>query len=210
MSGEAAAAASHAGAPSHPIRTDLLRLGRLAGPVVVSRLGVMTMGLTDTIVVGRYSAEQLGFLELGWAGASTVLGASMGLLSGVQVMASRAIGEGRRNLTGAVLRRGLSYAFWVGIAAAVVISLGGPPLLASLGLKGNLAAGASGPLVILALSMPAFAMSSAAASWLEGLGRMTPPMLLMWVANILNLGVDLVLVPGGFGLHPMGASGAAT
>jgi multidrug resistance protein, MATE family len=207
MSGEAAVAASRLASSAHPIRTDLLRLGR---PVVASRLGVMTMGLTDTIVTGRYSAEQLGFLALGWAGASTVLGASMGLLSGVQVMASRAIGEGRRDLTGAVLRRGLSYAFWVGIAAAAVICLGGPPLLASLGLKGDLAAGATGPLVILALSMPTFAMSSAAASWLEGLGRMTPPMVLMWTANLLNLAVDLVLVPGGFGVHAMGASGAAT
>jgi len=210
MSGEAAVAPSPAAASLHPIRTDLLRLGKLAGPVVAARLGVMTMGLTDTIVTGRYSAEQLGFLALGWAGASTVLGTSMGLLSGVQVMASRAIGEGRRDLTGAVLRRGLSYAFWVGIAGALVISLGGPPLLASLGLKGGLAAGASAPMVILALSMPAFAISSAAASWLEGLGRMTPPMVLMWIANLLNLGVDLVLVPGGFGLHAMGAAGAAT
>ena len=38
---------------------------------------------------------------------------------------------------------------------------------------------------------------------------MTPPMLLMWVANAINLGVDLVLVPGGFGLPAMGAVGAA-
>src|SRR5580698_3678751 len=166
MSGEAAVAASPAASSMHPIRTDLARLTRLAGPVVVSRLGVMTMGLTDTIVVGRHSAEQLGFLALGWAGASTVLGAAMGLLSGVQVMTSRAIGEGRSDLTGAVLRRGLVYGLWVGAAAAAVLCLGGPPLLASLGLKGGLAAGASAPLVILALSMPAFALSSAAASWL--------------------------------------------
>ncbi len=209
MSGEAAVAASPAAPLSRSIKADLARLAKLATPVVASRLGVMTMGLTDTIVTGRYSAEQLGFLALGWAGASTVLGSAMGLLSGVQVMASRAIGEGRPDLTGAVLRRGLVYGLQVGVVAALVMSLGGPLLLASLGLKGNLAAGASGPLVILALSMPAFAMSSAAASWLEGLGRMTPPMVIMWAANILNLGVDLVLVPGGFGLHAMGANGAA-
>jgi MATE family multidrug resistance protein len=209
MSGEAAVAASRSAPSAHSIKADLRRLGRLAGPVVVSRLGVMAMGLTDTIVAGRYSAEQLGFLALGWAGTGAVLGAAMGLLSGVQVMASRALGEGRPELTGAVLRRGLVYAFWVGIAAAAVLSAGGPKLLASLGLKGGLAAGASGPLVILALSMPAFTVSSAASSWLEGLGRMTPPMLLMWIANVLNLGADLVLVPGGFGLPAMGASGAA-
>ena len=209
MSGEAAVAASRSALPTPTIRTDLTRLAKLAGPVIVARLGVMAMGLTDAIVVGRYSAEQLGFLALGWAGASTVLGAAMGLLSGVQVMASRATGEGRPDLTGAILRRGLVYGFWVGVVGAALIGLVGPPLLGGLGLKGGLSAGAAPPMVILALSMPAFAVSSAVSSWLEGLGRMTPPMVLMWIANVLNLGVDLVLVPGGFGLHAMGASGAA-
>jgi len=207
MSGEAAAA-SGAEAAAHPIRSDLNRLAKLAGPVVVARLGVMTMGLSDTIVVGRYSAEQLGYMALGWAAASAFLGSAMGLLSGVQVMTSRAIGEGNPAGAGAALRRGLGYGLWVGLATAILLSLGGPWLLGELGLKGNLATGAAGPLIVLALSMPSFAISSAASSWLEGLGRMTPPMLLMWVANILNLGVDLVLVPGRFGLHPMGAMGA--
>jgi MATE family multidrug resistance protein len=208
MSGEAATAASALDAAAHPIRSDLARLARLAGPVVVARLGIMTMGLTDTVVVGRFSAEQLGYMALGWAGTSAVLGSAMGLLSGVQVMTSRAVGEGQPEKAGAVLRRGLVYGLWVGIAAAVVLALGGPPLLGMLGLKGDLARGAAGPLIVLALSMPSFALSSAASSWLEGLGRMTPPMLLMWVANILNLGIDLVLVPGHFGLPAMGAVGA--
>ncbi|MFN9927533.1 MAG: MATE family efflux transporter, partial [Phenylobacterium sp.] len=39
-----------------PFRTDLSALLRLSGPVVLSRLGIMAMGLTDAIVVGRYSA----------------------------------------------------------------------------------------------------------------------------------------------------------
>src|SRR5580658_715594 len=108
MSGEAAAAATR-GAPPSPIRDDLVRLGRLAAPVVGSRLGVMTMGLTDAIVVGHYSAAQLGFMALGWAVASTMITAAMGLLQGVQVMASRAIGAGQPLEAGAALRRGLGY-----------------------------------------------------------------------------------------------------
>ena len=158
MSGEAATAASGLGAAAHPIRSDLNRLAKLAGPVVVARLGVMTMGLTDTIVVGRYSVEQLGFMALGWAGASVFLGSAMGLLSGVQVMTSRAIGEGNPAGAGAALRRGLSYGLWVGLATAILLSLGGPWLLGELGLKGNLATGAAGPLIVLALSMPSFAI----------------------------------------------------
>jgi MATE family multidrug resistance protein len=210
MSGEAATAASRLEAPPHPYRSDLARLTRLAGPVVAARLGIMVMGLTDTIVVGRHSAEQLGFMALAWAAASSVLSSALGLLSGVQVMTSRALGEGRPAGAGAALRRGVVYGLWIGVAAGTVLAAGGPPLLSSLGLKGNLAAGATAPLIILAASMPSFALSAASSSWLEGLGRTTPPMLLMWGANLLNLGVDLVLVPGAFGLPAMGAAGAAT
>ncbi|HEY1752779.1 MAG TPA: MATE family efflux transporter [Caulobacteraceae bacterium] len=208
MSGEAATAASRAGPAAHPIRDDLSRLAKLAGPVVASRLGVMTMGLTDTVVVGRHSAVELGYMALGWAVSSTMLGTSMGLLSGVQVMASRAMGEGDALGAGAALRRGLSYSLWVGLAAMALLALAGPYLLGALGLKGDLAKGATGPLLVLAVSMPSFALSSASSSWLEGLGRTTPPMLLMWIANLINLGVDLVLVPGGFGLPALGAVGA--
>ena len=49
-----------------PWRKDLAALLRLTGPVAAARLGVMAMGLTDAIVVGRYSAEQLGYMALGW------------------------------------------------------------------------------------------------------------------------------------------------
>src|SRR6185312_15426200 len=208
MSGEAAAAASLPRSPWRPLRDDLARLGRLAEPVVISRLGVMTMGLTDTVVVGRHSAVELGYMALAWAASSTMLGPAMGLLSGVQVMASRATGEGDALGAGAALRRGLVYALWIGIVSAALLALVGPALLGAAGMKGGLARGADGPLLVLALSMPSFAVSSAASSWLEGLGRMTPPMLLMWIANALNLGVDLVLVPGGFGLPALGAVGA--
>ena len=68
---------------------------RLAWPTVLARLGIMAMGLTDAIVVGHYSSTELGFHALGWAPTATVLTAAVGLLTGVQVMTARAIGEGR-------------------------------------------------------------------------------------------------------------------
>jgi multidrug resistance protein, MATE family len=50
-----------------PVRAETAELLKLSGPVVLARLGVMTMGLSDAIVVGRYSAQELGFHALGWA-----------------------------------------------------------------------------------------------------------------------------------------------
>src|SRR5262245_58027573 len=94
-----------AGQPSL-VRADLAQLMKLSGPVGLSRLGIMVMGLTDALVVGRFSATQLGHHALGWAPTSVILTMTVGLLAGVQVMTARRIGEGRRDLTGAVLRRG--------------------------------------------------------------------------------------------------------
>ncbi len=208
MRGPAAGAAVSAVAPS-PVRTDLVELLRLAGPVVASRVGVMTMGLTDVVVVGRHSAVQLGYLALGWTLASVVVVTAIGLLSGVQVMASRALGEARPDLAGAALRRGLVYGFWIGAVATILMIGGGPGLLHASGIAPSLADGATGPLIVLALSMPGFALSVAAGSWMEGLGRPRPVMVFMWGANIVNLAVNLVLVPGALGLPPLGAVGAA-
>ena len=80
------------------MRADLVELLRLAGPVVMARLGIMVMGLTDAIIVGRYSAEELGFHALGWAPTSVIVTTAVGLLLGVQVMTARLVGEGRQLL----------------------------------------------------------------------------------------------------------------
>ena len=69
-----------------PVRTELAELLKLSGPVVISRLGIMAMGLSDAIIVGRYSAAQLGYHALGWAPTNVVITLVVGLLSGVQVL----------------------------------------------------------------------------------------------------------------------------
>lgn len=189
------------------IRKELAELLKLAGPVVVARLGIMMMGVTDSIVVGRFSATQLGYHALGWAPTAVVMTVALGLLSGVQVMTSRAIGEGRLTETGAVLRRGLSYALWMGLAATAILLAGGSWFLHAIGLEEDLADGSSAVLLVFALSMPATTISVACSSWLEAHGRPTPAMTLMWIANAVNLAIDLVLVPGAFGIAAMGAIG---
>ena len=196
-------------AAGRPISTDLAELLTLAWPVVLSRLGIMAMGLSDALVVGRYSAVQLGYHALAWAPTSVVVTMAVGLLSGVQVMTARAAGQGRRNAVGAVLRRGLSYSLWIGLASTLVLLVAGPAFLHVLGLKPELADGASRPLVIFALSLPGYALSVAASFWLEGLGRPKPAAAMMWLANGVNLTVDLLLVPGVFGLPALGAVGGA-
>ncbi len=209
MDAQAASAVSREGAPAGLIRGDLSTLLTLAGPVIFSRLGIMTMGLTDAIVVGRFSPVQLGYHALAWAPTSIAVTVSIGLLTGTQVMTARAIGEGRRQAAGAVLRRGLVYAALVGAAASLILAALGPWLLHSLGLPRALADGATAPLIVFSVSLTPYAVSSAGIIWLEALSRPTPAMLMMWLANGVNLAIDLVLVPGRFGTPALGAVGGA-
>ena len=209
MDRSAAQASSVAAGRLRPVRTELAELLKLSGPVVISRLGIMAMGLSDAIVVGRYSATQLGYHALGWAPTSVVVTMAIGLLSGVQVMTARAIGQGRLHETGAVLRRGLGYSLWIGLASAGVLALFGPIFLHAIGLERSLADGSSRVLMVFCLSLPGYALSVSASFWMEGLSRPGPGAWAMWIANAVNLALDLILVPGHFGFPALGAMGGA-
>ncbi len=181
-----------AGAPEGTY-TELLRL---AGPNVLSRLGIMAMGLTDAIVVGRYSSTELGYHALGWAPTVTVLVAGIGLLMGVQVVTARHIGAGRPERTGAVLRRGLSYALKIGIFSTLALLLAGPFALSHMGLEPALARGATAALLVFSLSLTPYLLADTMWFWLEAHGKPHVPMVAMWVANAINLALALWVVPG--------------
>ncbi len=194
------------------VRSTLRELLTLAWPVVLARLGIMTMGLTDAIVVGNYAGRELAFHSLAWAPSSIIVVTAVGLLFGVQVMTARLLGEGRRAEVGAVLRRGVVYAVQLGVASAIALIVTGPWLLRQVHLEPGLAEGASPALIVFALSMPFYLISVAAQFFLEALEKPKPGMWAMWVANGVNLALNLLLVPDilNLGVHGAQASACAT
>lgn len=190
-------------------RRDLVELIKLAWPVVLARLGIQVMGLTDAVVVGQYSATQLGYHALAWAPTMTALVTGIGLLQGVQVMTARAIGEGKSEKAGAALRRGVVYALWIGLVSSLALVSLGPLFPRSLGMKDGLAEGAIPVLLVFSASLTPNLIYIAAINFVEGLGRPGMGAVTMWAANLANLALNLLLVPGTFGLPALGAVGAA-
>ena len=70
-------------------------IGRMAVPVVLANLSQTLMGLVDTLMVGRVSAEALGAMSVGRVVFFTVVVFGMGLLLGLDTLVSTAHGAGK-------------------------------------------------------------------------------------------------------------------
>jgi MATE family multidrug resistance protein len=173
----------------------VVRLLRLAWPVALARLGIMAMGIVDVVVVGQLAPSELPHQALGWAPTAILLVSAIGLLTGVQVLAARALGEGQPAHAGGVWRRGMLVAGASGALAAILMWAGGARLLTVFGIAPQLAAPAARVMSVLGLSVPLHLLYIASAFFLEAIQRPLPSTIVMWCANVLNLVLNLVLVP---------------
>ncbi|HWA00369.1 MAG TPA: MATE family efflux transporter [Caulobacterales bacterium] len=175
-----------------PYVRDLLRL---AGPVALARLGIIGMGLADVVVVGQLAPKELPHQALGWAPTGLFLVSGIGLLTGVQVLAARVIGEKTPESAGVVLRRGLVLALFAGAISASLMWLGGERLFTIFGIAPDLAAPSARVMNVLALSIPLHLFYIAATYFLEAIKRPAISTAVMWTANLVNLGFNLLWVP---------------
>ncbi|MEO0499733.1 MAG: MATE family efflux transporter, partial [Pseudomonadota bacterium] len=134
---------------------------------------------------------------LGWAPTMVVITTGVGLLLGVQVLTAQLYGEGRQAEAGAVLRRGLIFAAIVGVLSSWGLYASADWLMGVMRLEGPLATESAAAMRIFALSLPAYLIAVAGQFWLEALKRPLPAMWIMWSANIVNIFLDVWMVPGG-------------
>jgi multidrug resistance protein, MATE family len=176
-------------------RSFVAPLLRIAGPVALARLGIIGMALVDVIVVGQLAPDELPHQALGWAPTAVFLVAAIGLLQGVQVLAARSIGEGNKQGAGVVLRRGLILALIAGALSAALMWLGGERLFTFFGIEEALAAPSTPVMLILAFSIPLHLLYIAGTYFLEAIKKPGVSTVVMWLANGVNLGLNLLWVP---------------
>ncbi|MCX7359299.1 MAG: MATE family efflux transporter [Alphaproteobacteria bacterium] len=168
---------------------------RIAGPVALARLGIIGMALVDVIVVGQLAPDELPHQALGWAPTAVFLVGAIGLLQGVQVLAARSIGEGNRQGAGVALRRGLVLALIAGVLSAALMWLGGERLFTVFGIEEALAGPSTPVMQVLAFSIPLHLLYIAGTYFLEAIKKPGISTVVMWLANGVNLGLNLLWVP---------------
>jgi len=185
-----------------------IELGRLAIPVMGSRLGLVTVALMDTLMLGRYGADDLGAFAIAAAPVIFFMSVSMGLMVGTLVSTSHAVGTGQLNMCGAVWQRSLPYALILGSVLAVLCQFA-EPFFRLTGQPEHLAAHGGAVMRILGLHLPATALMTACIFFLEGLRQPLRGTLGLIIGNLIHFGVNFILIDGKFGFPAMGAEGAA-
>lgn len=181
---------------------------KLAVPVVIARLGTVGMAMVDTIVVGRYSTQDLAYQSIAGTLHTLLLSVAMGLLQGTIVWTANAYGQGAYRECGQVLRRSIPYCLLIGFLS-MLICLPSQFVMNLLGQPPEVAEGSAKVLSVYALGMPFAMLFFVFSSFLEGTKRPLPGMVMILLANAINIFANYVFVYGHGGFPAMGAIGSA-
>lgn len=181
---------------------------QLALPVMLSRAGVLILTVVDTIMTGHAGADQLAYYAIASAPQLFVQLLGIGLLLGTVVLTAQADGAGRPAICGTIWRVALLQAIGYGLIQLGLL-YGGGWFLRATGQSPMLADAGGRVMIILGWSSPAMLLFIATTLFLEGVGRPTPSLMVMLLANLLNGLLNWLLIFGHGGLPALGAAGAA-
>jgi multidrug resistance protein, MATE family len=190
-----------------PAVAELRSLLRLAAPIAFTQAGYALMGLVDTAVVGRLGAAPLGAVGLanGLFFALAVVG--LGAMLGLDPLFAQAVGARDEARAHELIWQGL----WLSALVTLVLALpiaALPLVLEPSGIAPEVARDARLYLWWRLPGLWPMLAFAALRSFLQSSHRLRALVLATVLANVANLGLDILLVFGGLGLPAMGAPGA--
>ena len=181
---------------------------RLAFPVAAVQLGIMAMGVTDTIMVGHVSPTALAAAALGnlYFFIAGIFG--QGTLMALDPVISQAVGARDEVAISRALQRGLVLALALTIFTCatfvpvkwVLLALRQPPEVVP--------DAASYVRIAIPGVFPFYAFIVFRQS-LQAMGRVAPVLWTVLVANLLNAGLNWVFIYGNLGSPAMGVAGSS-
>jgi multidrug resistance protein, MATE family len=191
-----------------PSREELAAMTRLAMPIVLAQVGLMSMGVVDTVMVGRVSAAALAAVALGNLYFYTVSTAAAGTLMVLDPIVSQAAGARDAHRIALGVQRGLVLA--VVLTAPTILMLWPVRFVLTLFRQPpELIALATSYVRISIVGVLPFLAFVVLRQSLQALHRVRALVAIVVIGNLMNAGLNWVLVYGHLGAPPMGVSGSA-
>ena len=180
----------------------------LAGPIVLSELGWMSMGLVDTMMVGRVSPEAMGAVSIGGILFYTVAITGGGVLLGLDTLVSQAFGardiaDCHRSLLSGIYLSVMLSPVLMGIIWLAI------PFLRAFGINPAVLSDTIPYIQAIVWSTLPLLLFFALRRYLQGMNVVKPVMFTLVTANLVNLAGNWVLVYGNLGAPALGAAGSA-
>jgi len=194
--------------PERGIRGELRAMLRLAVPVVTVQVGAMFMGVVDTLMVGRVSAQAIAAVAMGnlYFFGAAIFG--MGLLLALDPVIAQAVGARDDAAVARGVQRGLILAGAFGVVAMVLLLPAGP-VLRALDQPPDVVPSASAYARICAIGILPFYLFIVLRQSLQAMHRVAPIVWTILLANVANAALNWVLIFGHLGFPAGGAVGAA-
>jgi putative MATE family efflux protein len=150
--------------------------------------------LADTAIVGHLGTPQLAALALAGTVLSAVVTLCNFLAYGTTAQVARLHGAGEEERAGEIAAQALWLALGLGLAMVIAVLALADPLMALVGGSGHTADLAARYLRLSALGLPCALVALAAQGYLRGIGDLRSPLVVIVVANSINIVLELVFV----------------
>lgn len=181
---------------------------KLALPIMAGQLGQITVYLADNLMVGRLGAEALAAVSLAIAIIAVPIVVGMGIAFALPTLISEAEGAGNTKRISQYFKHSLIINISIGLASGALIIFG-LPLMEHLGQDPEVVKLAKTYMIMSAIGMVPMMIFMTFRGFSEGMSRTKPPMVAMLLGNVLNIGLNYLLIFGKFGFPALGVEGAA-
>lgn len=175
---------------------------------MISQLGQVAVGVSDSLMVGRLGTHELAAVAFGHSIFIIFLVFGMGLSYGMTPLVAEADGKRKPLEIGYLLRDG----FWVCLFSALILTVAMIaliPLFPYLGQDPSIVPMAKGYFFIVAISFIPLMAFQSFRMLAEGMSDTKRAMYITLVFNGLNIALNLILIYGWLGFPKMGVFGAA-
>ncbi|WP_337872973.1 MATE family efflux transporter [Ignavibacterium sp.] len=179
----------------------------LAYPVIIGQLGLIMMGVIDSIMVGELGAVPLAAASLSNSLIFLVLIIAIGNAVAVTPLIAILVGAKKLDECGIFFRQSLLVNLAMGLIVFLII-LSGVNFLHLLGQSFDVQQKAKSYMIIIGLSIFPQMIFQTYKQFIEGLSIMRPAMVITLAANLVNVFANWVLIFGNLGFPRLELDGA--
>lgn len=189
-------------------KAEILNTFKLAYPVIIGQLGIIMMGVVDSMMVGQLGPIPLAAASLGNSLIFIILIIGIGSSIVVSPLVAILVGAKRYDECGIYFRQSLFVNILMSFMMIMII-LVGVNFIYLLNQPDEIIELTITYMVIVGLSAFPLMVYQTYKQFIEGLSVMKPAMVISLLANIINVFANWILIFGKFGFPELGIAGAA-